>query len=246
VNQTLDTNPTKAWTQAELLAAAFKIPPYFPPGQGYHYSNTNTVLLGLIAEELDGQPLATVFNKRLFTPLGMHNTLLPDITSNAIPTPHPRGYMYGTNVSTLTSAELPPDQLAAAQAGRLKPHDVTDENPSWGWSAGAAISTAEDLATWVQASGDGTLLDATWQKKRLDSVQSADPSDPGAASYGLGIARFGPVYGHTGELPGFQSFTGYDPAKQVILVIWANLNASPDGRPPATTIARQLIGKIYK
>jgi D-alanyl-D-alanine carboxypeptidase len=154
--------------------------------------------------------------------------------------------MYGTNVSTLTSAELPPDQLAAAQAGRLKPHDVTDENPSWGWSAGAAISTAEDLATWVQASGDGTLLDPTWQKKRLDSVQSADPSDPGAASYGLGIARFGPVYGHTGKLPGFQSFTGYDPAKQVILVIWANLNASPDGRPPATTIARQLIGKIYK
>jgi D-alanyl-D-alanine carboxypeptidase len=77
-------------------------------------------------------------------------------------------------------------------------------------------------------------------------VQSTDPSNPGAASYGLGIAHFGALYGHTGELPGFQAFAGYDPAKQVTLVIWANLSASPDGRPPASTIAGQLIGKIYK
>ena len=246
LNQTLDTDPTKVCTQDELLAVAFKNPSYFPPGEGYHYSNTNTVLLGLIAEKLEGGPLAEVFTKRLFTPLGIHNTLLPDITANAIPAPHPRGYMYGTNVSTLESSKLPPDQLAAAQAGTLKPNDVTDENPSWAWSAGAAISTAEDLATWVKALGDGTLLNPAWQKKRLDSVQSTNPSDPAAASYGLGIARFGALYGHTGELPGFQSFTGYDPATQVTLVIWANLSAAPDGRPPAAAIARQLIDTIYK
>jgi D-alanyl-D-alanine carboxypeptidase len=245
MNQALDTNPTKAWTQAELLAIAFRNPPYFPPGKGYHYSNTNTVLLGLIAEKLAGQPLATVFSTRLFAPLGLRHTGLPGITSNAIPTPHPRGYMYGTNVSTLTSAKLPPAQLAAAQSGTLKPNDVTDENPSWGWSAGAAISTAPDLVTWVQALGDGALLNPTWQKKRLESVRPTEPTNPASASYGFGIARFGSLYGHTGELPGFQSFAGYDPAKHVTLVVWANLSASPDGRPPATTIAQRLIGTIY-
>jgi D-alanyl-D-alanine carboxypeptidase len=141
---------------------------------------------------------------------------------------------------------VPPDQLAAAQAGTLKPNDVTDQNPSWAWSAGAAISTAEDLAIWVKALGDGALLNPTWQMKRLGSLQPTDPSDPAAASYGLGIARFGALYGHTGELPGFQSFTGYDQATQVTLVIWANLTASPDGRPPASAIAQQIVGKIYK
>jgi D-alanyl-D-alanine carboxypeptidase len=186
-----------------------------------------------------------VFSTRLFAPLGLQHTRLPAITSNAIPAPHPRGYMYGTNVSTVTSAKLPPAQLAAAQAGRLRPNDVTQENPSWAWSAGAATSTAGDLVTWVQALGDGDLLSPTWQKRRLASVQSTDTTNPAAASYGLGIARFGPLYGHTGELPGFQSFAGYDPARGLTLVIWANLSASPDGRPPATTIAQRLIGKIY-
>ena len=42
----------------------------FAPGAEYEYSNTNYVLLGLIIEQLDGKPLATVFQDRLFGPLG--------------------------------------------------------------------------------------------------------------------------------------------------------------------------------
>lgn len=60
------------------------------------------------------------------------------------------------------------------------------------------------------------------------------------------IAKFGKLYGHTGELPGFNSFAGHDPANQVTLVVWTNLAPTPDGRDPATTIARTLIGKIYR
>lgn len=154
--------------------------------------------------------------------------------------------MYGTNVSTMNSEALPADQLAAAKAGTLKPHDVTDLSPSWTWAAGMGISTAADLATWARALSDGRLLDPTWQRRRLDSVQSTDPGSPSAAGYGLGIAKFGPMYGHTGELPGFQSFAGHDPERQRTLVVWANLNAAPDGRPPASTIAQQLLGKLYR
>ena len=55
LNQTLDTNPAKAWTPDELLGIAYKYRPYFPPGQGYHYSNTNTVLLGADHREADRQ-----------------------------------------------------------------------------------------------------------------------------------------------------------------------------------------------
>ena len=61
LNQTLDTNPTKVWAPDELLGIAYKYPPYFPPGQGYHYSNTNTVLLGLIIEKLTGNPVEQEF-----------------------------------------------------------------------------------------------------------------------------------------------------------------------------------------
>ena len=53
LNEIGDSNPQKVWNPNELLALAYRHPPYFPPGTGYHYSNTNTVLLGLVAEQLD-------------------------------------------------------------------------------------------------------------------------------------------------------------------------------------------------
>jgi len=62
----------------------------------------------------------------------------------------------------------------------------------------------------------------------------------------LGIAKFGNLYGHTGELPGFNTFMGNDPVNSVTLVLWTNLAPAADGRDPATTIARTLIGKVYR
>ncbi len=248
LNQILDTQPTKAWTQAELLTLAFKHPPAFaPPGSGFNYSNTNTVLLGLIAEQLEGgKPLAAIMRDRLFVPLGMRNTLFPDIASNAIPAPLSRGYMYGNNVLTMdTPPALPDNMQAAARTGRLAPVDQTDANPSWGWAAGAGISTANDLATWVQALVSGKLLNASLQARRLASVVPIDPSNSNSASYGWAIAKFGNLYGHTGELPGYNSFMGHDPVNGVTLVVWTNLAPGVDGRDPATTIARELIGLVY-
>src|SRR3954468_17502079 len=70
LNEIGDSNPQKVWNPDELLALAYSHPPYFPPGTGYHYSNTNTLLLGLIAERLDAKPLSQVFQDRLFAPLG--------------------------------------------------------------------------------------------------------------------------------------------------------------------------------
>ena len=79
--ESLDHDPTRAWTPEELLAIAFKRPQLFAPGTEYDYCNTNYALLGLIAEKLEGAPLAKIFQDRLFGPLGMKHTLLPANTS---------------------------------------------------------------------------------------------------------------------------------------------------------------------
>ncbi len=243
LNQTLDDDPTKAWTPDELLALSFAHPVNFAPGEEYEYSNTNTVLLGLIAEQVDGKPLAQIFQDRFFGPLGMRQTVFPDVTSNATPDPHPQGYMFGTNVETME--ELSPERQAAAVAGTFLPSDVTDENPSWGWSAGAAISTAGDLATWAEAMGAGKVLNARMQAKRMASLRETVPGNPAAPSYGYGIALMGPFYGHTGELPGFNSFMGYDPQQKVTLIVWTNLNATTEGKGPAVELAKAIIGMLY-
>ena len=152
--------------------------------------------------------------------------------------------MYGNNVLTNGKA-LPAPMQAEARAGTIDPVDYTDANPSWGWAAGAGISTATELLRWVQAMVGGNLLNADLQARRLASVQTIEPGNPASAGYGWALAKFGPLYGHTGELPGYNSFMGHDPVNRVTLVVWTNLAPAPDGRDPATAIADALIGKIY-
>ncbi|MFD1211133.1 serine hydrolase domain-containing protein, partial [Arthrobacter sp. GCM10027362] len=245
LNQTLDGRPHKAWTPAELLALAWTQKPYFAPNNGFYYSNTNAILLGLIAEKLDGKPLARIFQDRLFTPLGLTDTVFAAPESGGLPAPHPQGYMYGTNTETLYSQGLPVFLQQEARDGSLKPHDVTELNPSWVWAAGAGISTAGDLATWAQALVAGNLLNARLQHARLASTESPDAGTLDIARYGLALAKFGGLYGHAGELPGFSTFAAHDPANHVTLVVWANLAPAPDGRSPATAIARAVARQVY-
>jgi len=245
----LDHNPTKAWTPEELLAIAFNRPPLFPPGTKFDYCNTNYALLGLIAEKLDGAPLAKVFQNRLFGPLGIKHTLLPANTSNAIPEPYSHGYLYGSSSYALVDAPYPPDLQAAAKAGTLKPNDDTGQNPSYASAAGGVISTADNLATWMRALVGGKVLNADYHRQWLDSLQPQDPSKPLGQKYGYGISQitFGPnsVYFHGREMPGYNSFMGYDPVNDVTLVIWTNLTLSLDGKPTANNIMLRILDQIY-
>lgn len=245
-NQAMDDDPARAWEPEELLSIGLAEHVSFDPGAGFEYSNTNTVLAGLIVEQLAEQPLEAVFAERICAPLGLRRTLLPAIADSSIPDPHPRGYMFGTNVSTLPpgSTVLPPEQQQAARAGTLRPGDYTDLNPSWCWAAGAGISTVGDLATYVEALVGGGLISDTLQRQRLDSVGA--PADDAAedAAYGLALARFGPMLGHDGSLPGYQSFMGHDPDRRTTLVIATTLQFGPAGEEPANELAKAIIGEL--
>ncbi|TIQ72434.1 MAG: beta-lactamase family protein, partial [Mesorhizobium sp.] len=126
--ESLDRDPDKVWTTEEVLALAFDRPTHFEPGAQFEYNNTNYYLLGLVAEKIEGQPLANIFQDRLFGPLGMKNTALPVSTSNTMPEPYAHGYLYGGTSYALVDAPYPDDLQAAARAGTLKPNDDTWQN----------------------------------------------------------------------------------------------------------------------
>jgi D-alanyl-D-alanine carboxypeptidase len=247
--KSLDHDPNRVWTPEELLAIAFKHPPLFAAGKKYNYCNTNYVLLGLIAEKLEGVPLAKVFRDRLFGPLGMKHTVLPANTSNTIPEPYSHGYLYGSSSYALVDAPYPANLRAAAKAGTIKPNDDTWQNPSYAFAAGGAISTADDLAIWIRTLVGGKLFDADYQRQWLDSLEPEDPSKPLGQKYGYGISQiiFGPnrVYFHGGEMPGYNSFIGYDPLNDVTLIIWTSLTVSLDGQATANTIMLKMLDQIY-
>ena len=204
INARLDSDPEQAWTPDELLAIAFSHPVNAAPGTEFEYSNT--VLLGTIIEKLNGMTASKAFDERIFKPLGLTDSSLPAADDSSIPDGHAEGCQFGTNAGTLESHAVSKAELPDALNGTVKPANQMNANPSWAWTAGAAISTPGELAVYVKALVGGGLLDDATQKVRFDSVQPIDPGNPNVG-YGIGIAEFAPgIYGHDGQLPGFSSF----------------------------------------
>ena len=203
----IERDMTKPWTPAELLAMAFARPPNFAPDAEYEYSNTNYALLGLIIQKAGGQALAEAMHDRLFGPLGMQHTALPPSNVYAIPEPYSHGYLYGSVSVALVDTSPPYSAVvqAAARAGTLQPNDYTNLNHSFAAAAGGVISTANDLATWIQALVSGRVFDATYQRRWLDSLRPEDPSKPDGQQYGYGISQLrwatNSIYFHGGETP---------------------------------------------
>ncbi len=244
-NRVLDEDPGKVWDQSEVLKMAFAKDPYFAPGKGFHYSNTNTILAGLIIEKITGKKVSEVFEERIFSKLGLKHSLMPDPKDASMPEPHARGYLYGSNVATLESFALSEEKQKAARAGKLMPNDVTNMNPSWGWTAGAGISNAKDLANYVKVLVGGGLLSDALQAKRLNGLLPTDEQNPASPGYGWALAKFGPLYGHDGSLPGFQSFMGYDPENEVTVIVLTNLQGGINGEEPANAIVKKITPMLY-
>jgi len=250
ISASMDHDPTKVWSPVELLAVAFAHPPNVPPGTVYEYNNTNYRLLSLVAEKVDRKPLAQSMQDRLFDPLRLQRTVFPALAVNTLPEPYSHGYLYGSaSVAMVGSPPYSPGVQAAARAGTLLPKDYTDLNHSFVEGAGAVISTASDLATWIEALVAGRVLNAAYQRRWLDSLQPEDPSKPKGQRYGYGITQisWGPntIYFHGGETPGYNSFIGYDPDNNVTLVVWTNLTVSLDEQPTANTLMLKVLDQIY-
>ena len=250
LSATIDQDHSKVWSTDEVLAIAFAHPPNFPPGTAYEYNNTNYALLGVVAEQVTGQPLALLMKERLFGPLGMQHTLLPPVTVNTMPEPYSHGYQYGTTATVLTGTPHYSQALkAAARAGTLQPTDYTDVNYSFVKAAGSVVSTANDLATWIEALVGGRVLNAAYQARWRDSLRPEDPDKPDGQQYGYGITKLqwssNAIFFHGGEGPGFNSFMGYDPTNRVTLVAWTNLPVALDEKTTANTLTLKVLDQIY-
>ncbi|GAA2919520.1 serine hydrolase domain-containing protein [Streptomyces mexicanus] len=177
---------TKVFSYRDLLARSLKHPLTHTPGTVYSYSNTNFVVAGLLIEKLTGHPVRTAYERRIIEPLKLTDTFYvhPD---TKIPGRHAHGY-------------LTPDEPKSALV------DATDQTASWAQSAGALISSARDLNTFLSALLGGRLLPAA----RLAEMQRWVPAGTGQA-YGLGLRRRDlscgvSVYGHTGVVQGYYTY----------------------------------------
>ncbi len=194
-----------AWTPQEILDT-FAHAPYFEPGTGYHYSNTNFILLGLVIEAVTGEALGDVLAERFFGPLGLADT-----------------YFQGTAPPPPGAAEGYLDSAS----GPREISDGTDYRPTISaatvaWAAGAIDASAHDIAIWGNALYGGQLTSPQTLAQMEDWTYYPDQNE----TYGLGtrstVIDGERAFGHTGSLRGFYGAMWYFADIDVTIVVLTN------------------------
>jgi D-alanyl-D-alanine carboxypeptidase len=168
-------DPDKIWAPEEILAYAAELNPISAPGGGWHYSDTGFLMIGLMIERIEGEPLHAVYRRRILDPLGMDQTWLP-----------------------WHDAPIAGQRVSHRYEGRDDLWDVPRQSADW--AGGGLVSDARDLSDFSVALHNGALFaDPGSHEALLTTVPTAEAD----VAYGLGIYELdlgakGTWWGHEG------------------------------------------------
>lgn len=186
--------------QEEMLALIVNAKPDFEPGTQHAYSNTGYQVLGLILEKVTGKPYAQNLQERITSPIGLNDTYMAT------------GKIDVNNNEALTYMRL---------GSEWKP--VPETHPSILFSAGAIVSTPNDLVKFIQALFDGKIVSA----EHLGQMTTIVDGD------GLGITTFTfagkTFYGHTGGADNYGAWLAYLPEEKLAVAYTTNAKVYPVG-----------------
>lgn len=221
----LRANPDRTFSPEEEIAYLLDATPPFAAGQGWDYSDTNYIVLGLIMEGITGTKLYDEVDRRFLKPLGL------------------------TRVAPTTSRRVP--GLAPGYAGPRDPLGLPDEvmkdgvfviNPQFEWTGGGYATSARDLARWGHALYTAKAVSV---KMRDLMIAEAVPAQLGPQSrYGLGVivrptTPAGPAWGHSGFFPGYQTELVHFPESGLTLALQINTSG------PRTQGSRSMLRFVY-
>jgi CubicO group peptidase (beta-lactamase class C family) len=200
-------------TQAQFIAKLATLPLNFQPGDKWAYCNSGFNLLGYIIENVSGTNYWQFMHERVFGPLGMNCTTNRD----------PR--------------DIIPFRASGYESNRSGAYINRDYNLTDIFSAGAIVSTVDDMARWNAALDAQKLLTPAtekemWTPLRLNNGKTHD--------YGFGWF-LSPLnghenIGHSGSTSGFSASFQRFPKDGLAVIVLTNSNE--DGI--ATKVAKEV------
>ncbi|WP_155884873.1 serine hydrolase domain-containing protein [Actinomadura flavalba] len=176
-----DAGRTRALAPSRLIAWGLAEPATGAPGEKYAFSRTNYILAGRLLAAVTGETAEAVITRDVIRAAGLTATTFPD--GPGIDGPHPRMYEH-------LHGQADP------------PRDYSRYDMSYLGTAGALISTMDDLTTFYRALFTGRLLGPATLAEMRRTVPVPAPDDPTRPEYGLGLALAqlpcGTFWGHTG------------------------------------------------
>lgn len=183
------TDPLREYTPEQLVRIATAHPPLFEPGEGWGYSSTGYVLLGMVLERATGRSVARLVREWISEPLRLDRTSLPRRSPDL-----PAGAAHGYVPPSLTGDGY---------------RDLSRISPTALGAGGALVSTPRELRRFYRALLGGRLLEPRLLARMRHTVEARPGYD-----YGLGLYRqrtaCGDVWGHDGNAPGYETYAWND------------------------------------
>ncbi len=223
--------PDAAFHPEELVQYVLDTDPLFPAGDGYHYSDTNYILAGLLIEQATGRDYYDVLRRRILDPLGLTRTA--PATRRDLP-----GLVPGYNQGEAPFG-LPPT---------VTTEGVLLYNPATEWTGGGLVTNSQDLARWAKVLYEGEAMPGDYRDTLLDAVPKDSTQQVRYGPdvrYGLGVTirstDLGTAYGHRGWTPGYLSIFEYYPEHDVAVALQVNALGPYDLADYAVRLGRVVV-----
>jgi len=224
----LTANPDKHWQPKELLSFLFDSKAPFAAGQGWDYSDSNYIVLGLILEQLTGKAFYDAAQAAVLDPLH-----LVSIQPQAKP-----------ELPQLVQGYAGPDN-AFGEKPLMMQNGKMIINPQFEWTGGGYMANSKELARWAQSLYQGKVFSATLLPQVFDGL--AAPLLGDGVRYGLGVIirqdKLGLSYGHSGFFPGYLTNMLYLPDSGLAVAI--QFNSSESTKLQGTTL-HQVISSFVE
>ncbi|GFN33184.1 serine hydrolase domain-containing protein [Paenibacillus xylaniclasticus] len=215
--------PNRAWTPLKVIHwAKENMKNHFPPGKGFHYSDTGYHLLGFIIEKITGLPFHEVLRTNIFEPLEMkHSHFSRTAPVEASPYEVAKLYIRNTDVTNNKSLDI-------LHAG------------------GGVVSTTNDLLKFMKALVNDQIL----KKETIEQMKADCGKFFVGIDYGYGVMNIKTVpvlmpakYNSWGNAGSTGSFMFYHPATDAYLI--GTLNQFGYG-PKGIRLMLQIVNMLLK
>ncbi|HTT98050.1 MAG TPA: serine hydrolase domain-containing protein [Rhizomicrobium sp.] len=198
------------------------------PGTAWSYSNVAVALLGYLAGRVGPDPLDVVTQKRIFAPLGMHNTAwrYEGIADNDLAQPY---------------------AFENARYKRIAHQTYPD------WPAGLLCTSSNDFAKFLRIYTEGGRVDGRTYltQDALKAMLTPDPvvMDSRHPDHKQGLIwqlfeRNGAhLAGHHGGDPGAASVAVFDAERHVAVLVFANIDDNRAFRPFQNEVTFRLLDR---